>query len=130
MSAALQIGVSRTSTTYDPGVTRRDPEIWSALAEALAAFERREKRGSASPQKVFAIWPDDDGGWRVEVEGGEGISARFSAEHEAIRATRAFAAANRPSEVQVYDASGRLRAHYPYETDASAEKQIGGGSSG
>jgi hypothetical protein len=126
----LQIGVGRTSSSYDREVARRDAELWSALSEALAAFERRERSGPRSCRKVFTVWPDNDGGWRVELEGGEGIFARFSTEHHAIRATRAFAAARRPSEVQVYDATGKLRAQYPYERDAPPEKQIGGGSSG
>jgi hypothetical protein len=53
----------------------------------------------------------------VELEGGEGISARFSGEGDAVRATRAFAAANAPSEVQVYDAEGKLRAQHVYTHD-------------
>jgi hypothetical protein len=66
-------------------------------------------------RKIYDVFPNEQGGWRVERVGGPEITARFATEEEAIRETQRFAEAHPPSLVRIHDREGRVTAECEYD---------------
>jgi hypothetical protein len=66
-------------------------------------------------RKIYNVFPNENGGWRVERVDGPEIKAHFGTEEEAIRETQRFAEAHPPSLVRIHDREGRVTAECLYD---------------
>jgi hypothetical protein len=75
----------------------------------VAAKRRKESRGG-----VFHVLPSD-GGWAVEVEGGDGAMSRHPNKKEAVSTGRELARGRAPSRLVIHGVDGEVQRAHEYE---------------
>lgn len=74
----------------------------------------REAAGSTKRYTPFSLKPGANGCWLVTLEDGEHASQSFADKHVALTSAKGWAAANRPSKLQIVGTTGHVEQEWTF----------------